>query len=257
MEPYLARIRIFPFKSLPAAERDLVRVLPSGALEGDREFALFDLSGYVINGKRDARVHALRAAYGPPLDAVTVERPGAQFAFHFDDDTAELERWLSAHFSRDVLVRRDRAGGFPDDLEAPGPTIVSTATLETVAGWFAGLAVDAVRERFRANLEIGGVPAFWEDRLYGARGETVTFTIGHVRFGGVNPAQRCVVPSRDPWSGIAIPSFAKIFAERRLAELPPWADRSRFDHGYRLSVNTTPAGAAASGTLRVGDRLRI
>ncbi|HYZ17545.1 MAG TPA: MOSC N-terminal beta barrel domain-containing protein [Candidatus Acidoferrum sp.] len=256
-EPYLARIRIFPFKSLSAAERDHVRVLPSGALESDREFALFDRAESVINGKRTTRVHALRAVYPPALDAVTFERSDARFTFRFDQDTRELERWLSAHFSCDVFVRRDRRGGFPDDTDAPGPTIVSTATLETVAGWFSGLDVDAVRERFRANLEIGGVPAFWEDRLYGAPGETIRIAIGEARFGGVNPCQRCIVPSRDPSSGTPTPSFAKIFAERRLAELPPWADRSRFDHGYRLCVNTAFGGAGEGVSLRLGDRVRI
>src|SRR5215469_10364537 len=34
--------------------------------------------------------------------------------------------------------------------------------------WPAPLSVDDLRLRFRATLEIDGVPAFWEDRLFGA-----------------------------------------------------------------------------------------
>ena len=58
-----------------------------------------------------------------------------------------------------------------------------------------------MRMRFRANLEIGEVPAFWEDRLYGESGTTVRFTVGAVCLEGTNPCQRCVVPTRDPLTG--------------------------------------------------------
>src|SRR5581483_2540325 len=95
--------------------------------------------------------------------------------------------------------------GFPDDLNAPGPTVISTATLRTVASWFPGLTVDDMRLRFRANLEIDGVEPFWEDRLYGEQGESVTIRIGRVTIEGVNPCQRCVVPTRDPSTGHIVP----------------------------------------------------
>lgn len=48
-----------------------------------------------------------------------------------------------------------------------GPSVVSTATVETIASWFDGTRVESPRRRFRANFEISGVPAFWEDRLVG------------------------------------------------------------------------------------------
>ena len=55
---------------------------------------------------------------------------------------------------------------------------------------------------------------------------------------GTNPCQRCVVPTRDSLTGAASSGFATEFARRRAATLPPWADRRRFDHFYRLTVNT-------------------
>jgi len=63
------------------------------------------------------------------------------------------------------------------------------------------MTTDQTRARFRANLEVDGVPPFWEDQLYGQRGTTVRFSIGDFLFDGVNPCQRCVVPARDPITG--------------------------------------------------------
>ena len=184
-------------------------------------------------------------------------RSGA-FAFGFEEDTAPLERWLEPHFGRRVIVRRDAKAGFPDDSTASGPTIVSTATLQTVAAWFPTLGgAAAARDRFRSNIEIGDVPPFWEDRLYGAAAETVAFAIGAVQFDGVNPCARCVVPSRDAETGAVTPAFAKTLAERRAASLPHWANRTRFDHYYRLAVNTRIAPSQAGKTLALADPIFV
>src|SRR5262249_25513767 len=132
----------------------------------------------------------------------------------------------------------DTEAGFPDDTEAPGPTVISTATLQAVASWFPGLDEQVMRLRFRANLEIGGVPAFWEDRLFAEVGSVVPFRVGDVLFEGINPCQRCVVPSRDPYTGGIFPHFQEIFARKRREFLPSWSTPSRFNHFYRLSCNT-------------------
>ena len=65
------------------------------------------------------------------------------------------------------------------------------------------------------------------------------------------------MPSRDTASGEIYPHFAKTFAQRRRETLPTWAPASRFDHYYRLAVNTRAAPAAAPCVLRVGDAVRI
>jgi uncharacterized protein YcbX len=185
---------------------------------------------------------------------------GQSTAFHVDDEREQLERWLSDYFDLETPVRIEEnvAGGFPDDVEAPGPTVISQATLEAVAEWFPGITVDEVRARFRTNLEIGGVEAFFEDRLYAERGEVVEFAFGNAVLGGTNPCQRCIVPTRWSLTGERghDPAFTKTFARRRKESLPPWAEQNRFDHFYRLAVNTcSPRGEIA--TLRVGDPLRI
>jgi uncharacterized protein YcbX len=257
IDPVVARLTIFPFKALTGVDITAAALTPRGSLTGDRQFALFDQTG-VVNAKRDANVHALRVTYDE-----TVSRAGFTstltrdaFSFRFDDEPRALEAWLAHHFGRPIEVRRQPDGGFPDDTAAPGPTVVSTATLAAVAAWFPGLDVQNVRARLRTSIEIGDVPAFWEDRLYGAAGTAKPFRLGGVTLEGTNPCQRCIVPSRDPDTGAPILGFAKRVAEGRLAALPAWADRSRFDHYYRLAVNTRPAPLASAGVIRLGDAVR-
>jgi MOSC domain-containing protein len=167
-----------------------------------------------------------------------------------------LADWFGRYFDTRVTVVENPDGGFPDDTESPGPTVISTATLAEVASWFPDLSVDEARARFRANLEIDGVEPFWEDRLVAEGLGAVRFEIGEVEFLGTNPCARCVVPSRDPRSGAPIREFAKAFARHRQAELPDWAPEGRFDHFYRLAVNTRRADGRPA-TLRVGDEVRI
>jgi hypothetical protein len=209
-----------------------------------------------VNGKVEPRLHGLRVRYDHALRVATITdaASGERAAFELDGDPAELAAWLSRALERPVSVRRDDAGGFPDDEEAPGPTVISTATLEEVASWFPDLDAESMRRRLRANIELDGVPAFWEDRLYGAAGTVVPFHVGEVRFEGTNPCQRCVVPSRDPLTAEVTPAFSKHVAEQRAATLPDWAERSRFNHFYRLAVNTR-VPQAAGRTIRTGDRV--
>jgi uncharacterized protein YcbX len=229
-----------------------------GGLVRDRAFALVDPAGGYVNGKREPRIHRIRARYDDALTVATLfdAASGAQCTFELDSDVAELGPWFTRVLGRPVAVRSDADGGFPDDELAPGPTVVSTATLETVASWFPGLDADAMRRRLRTNIEVGGVPAFWEDHLFGAPG-ACAIRIGSVVLEGTNPCARCVVPSRDPESGEERKAFAKRVAERRAATLPPWSNRARFDHYYRLAVNTRPAPGNVGRTIRVGDEVAL
>jgi uncharacterized protein YcbX len=122
--------------------------------------------------------------------------------------------------------------------------------------WPAPLSVDDLRLRFRATLEINGVPAFWEDQLFGPEEcSSFRFTIGDVHFEGSNPCARCPVPPRDPRTGATLDGFQKRFAQLREATIPPWSPQSRFDHYYRLSTNTRVASSESGKLLRQGDPL--
>jgi len=115
-----------------------------------------------------------------------------------------------------------------------GPSVISTATLRTVADWFDELTVEGVRRRLRANVEVGGVEPFWEDRFVGA--DAPAFEVGGVRFEGVTPCGRCVVPQRDPDTGDPTPGFREQFVRRREETFPDWADADAFDHYYSLML---------------------
>jgi hypothetical protein len=146
--------------------------------------------------------------------------------------------------------------GFPDDTASPGPTVISTATLQTVAGWY-GISLDETRRRFRTNLEIDGVPAFWEDQLFSESGEPVTFQIGDVILQGINPCQRCIVPTRDSQTGEILRGFQTRFVQQRAETLPSGTARSRFNHFYRLAVNTRIPPASSPQALTVGDAVSL
>ena len=256
---HLARITVYPIKSLDGIEVERARLLPYGALEHDRQFALIDQFGFV-NGKRTEAVHRLRASIDLAARTLSLSRADEMGrTVRLDSDRATLVEWLRRYFNLDESLRltENAAGGFPDDTEAPGPTVVSTATLECVASWFPGLTLDEVRRRFRANLEVGGVEPFWEDRLYAEADKVVRFQIADALLEGVNPCQRCVVPTRNSLTGEANLRFAKHFAEHREASLPAWAARSRFDHFYRLAVNTRGATGGQESQIQVGATIRI
>src|SRR5262245_44940425 len=138
----LARITLYPFKSLDPFSVDASIVLASGALEHDRRFALRDRAGAFINGKRDPRIHGIRTKFDiddTVFSEVFIRAMGVSKYFDCFDttkDRAALEAWFTNYFEAPVTIAENRVGGFPDDTEYPGPTVISTATLETVASWF-------------------------------------------------------------------------------------------------------------------------
>ncbi len=257
----LDRVIVYPVKSLdPHRTLERVAVRPDGGLEYDREFAIVDADGDYVNGKNDARVHALRSRFDPKADRLTLRGPdGGPAAFDLDDldDRDDIEAWLSAFFDRTVGLRRADRGGFPDDAVASGPTVIAEATLEAVAGWFDGIDAAEMERRLRPNLVVSGVESFWEDRLYADRDTAVAFRVGDCEFLGSNPCQRCVVPTRDPETGEETRGFRERFVEKRRETLPEWADEAWFDHHFRLMVNTFVPEETAGGTLRVGDEVEI
>jgi uncharacterized protein YcbX len=257
---WVSHIQIHPIKSLDATTLQQAGILSSGALEFDRTWAMFDANGKFVNGKRHAAVHRLRSVIDLADRKLSIcVGPEPMFtdpALSLDDDREQIGRWLSGYFGFPVELRENSGAGFPDDTASPGPTIISVATLAEIARWFS-LPFEQVRRRFRTNIEIDGVPAFWEDRLFGTADAAVRFAIGGAAFEGVNPCQRCVVPLRDPLSGVEDKTFVRRFTELRRQSLPSWSERSRFNHFYRVAINTRPAGDQGGKVIRKGDPVQI
>ena len=253
----LSKILIFPIKSLDPIALDEVEISEGGALKGDREFAMFDKSGKYINAKRYPKIHLIRAKYelGDRLVHLQIQKQQEVFTFHLDLDRTALADWLSEFFEQPVEIRQNAINGFPDDPEAWGATVISEATLTTVRSWYdsSQISLEQIRDRFRTNLEIADTEPFWEDHLFAKAGETVPFKIGDVQFLGTNPCQRCPVPTRDPFTGEVYPEFQKIFSRKREATLPVTTERSRFNHFYRLALNTRIPLTEAGKVLRIGN----
>jgi uncharacterized protein YcbX len=260
--PRLANIRLHPIKSLDPVHVNAARIGPGGGLEFDRAWALYSADGQWVNGKRAAAVHLIRAAYAPDVSSVTLSVPNdwrkiPTKTFSFPRDTEAASKWFSNFFEQSITVRHSPEG-FPDDAVANGPTIVSTATLQAICDLFDGMELDEARRRFRTTLEVEGVPAFWEDQLFGEEERSaVRFRIGEVSFEGSNPCARCPVPPRDPRTGEIIPGFQKTFSDYRRSHIPAWTPEARFDHYYRLATNTRVASTESGKILRVGDPLLL
>jgi hypothetical protein len=255
----LSKILIFPLKSLDPIALNEVEISAGGALKGDREFAMFDKNGKYINAKRNAKIHLIRANYdlGDRLVHLHIQDRDDVATFHLDCDRNLLTNWLSEFFDQPVELRQNINNGFPDDPDAWGATVISEATLATVQSWYKTpeLSLEQMRRRFRTNLEITDTEPFWEDQLFAKSGELVPFKIGDVQFLGTNPCQRCPVPTRDPFSGEVYPEFQKMFTRQREATLPAEIERSRFNHFYRLALNTRIPLTEAGKILKLGDNL--
>ena len=143
-----------------------------------------------------------------------------------------------------------------DIPDISGITILSTASLQEVSTWYSLMNLDETRKRFRATLEIEGVPAFWEDQLFGPEIRSVVrFRIGEVAFEGSYPCIRCSIPARNPHTGADTIGFQKRFAQLRRARLPVWSHGERFEHFYCLATNTRIASTESGKHLNVGDTL--
>jgi uncharacterized protein len=254
---YLGQVVVFPIKSLDGIAVKEARIAKNGSLENDRIYAIVDEAGRFVNGKRTARIHLLRSAYDECLREVCLWQNGESSNERFSlDDSDRLNDWLSDFFGFPVKLIYDPKAGFPDDRTAYGPTIISEASLREVSSWFPELTFENAQRRFRTNLQVGEVPPFWEDCLFGAPGKLMSFQVGEVQFLGHNPCQRCVVPSRDPDNGDSTAKFQKLFMEYRKQTLPKWADVRQFNHYYRLAVNTSIPLSEVGKRVSVGDRIQ-
>ncbi|HLQ76336.1 MAG TPA: MOSC N-terminal beta barrel domain-containing protein [Terriglobia bacterium] len=259
----LAEIRLHPIKSLDPVSVQETRIGPGGGLEFDRVWALYSADGKWVNGKSTAAIHQIRATFAPALRSVSLSAPGPGYdlptrEIAFPSDTTAAAEWFSAFFKQEILVRH-AAEGFPDDQIRNGPMVISTATLMTVCEWFPEIDLEESRRRFRTPLEIDGVPAFWEDRLFRESEEdAMPFRIAEVHFEGTNPCPRCIVPVRDLRNGSDIIGFEKRFSTLRRAQWPDWARTpERIKHFYHLGINTRVAPTEVGKILRVGDAVSI
>lgn len=255
----LERITVYPIKSLEGINLDSAEITPGGSLKYDREFAFMDEDGKFINGKRYGQIHLLRSLYylDETLVEFSIEREGFKTLLHLEKEKPGIEKFFSEFLGKKISFQQNKQNGFPDDSLACGPTVVSLASLQEVAQWFPDISTEELYKRFRPNLLLNNTPAFWEDNLFGKKGEEKLFHIGKIKFFGMNPSARCAVPTKNPKNGETIPFFQKHFSEMRKVTLPDWASLSQFDHYYRFCLNTKIPEAEIGKTLFVGETISL
>ncbi len=210
--PYLSGITIYPVKSLDGLGLSEATVSPSGALMHDRRWRLVDDEGAVVNAKKNTRFHAVRASFhiegiegggdcsknGANVVTLSVDESVPGDLSSLQQETFPLVPgrdgpcgWLSEALKTNVFLQERFEGGFPDDRDAPGPTLISYESLNEVARWF-GWNLEETRRRFRMNFELSMFEdedsddetdsylssvfqreAFWEDFLVSPRYDLV------------------------------------------------------------------------------------
>ncbi|MCF2206208.1 MOSC domain-containing protein [Halobacterium salinarum] len=253
----IAGLYVYPIKGLDSEHRSTATLRTHGQLHHDRTFTLVDSdTGSIVTAKRRPALHAFRTDYEPETGTLTVTDPDGQrasFSLGDDEGLSAAGDWFDSRLAVSVSMRSDPTG-FVDRADM-GPAVVSTATLEAIADWFDSMTVAGARRRLRANIEIEGVPAFWEDRFVGDGAPA--FEVGGVRFEGVTPCNRCVVPSRDPDTGEPLPEFRKTFCANRERTFPEWADGDAFDHEYAAMILARAPDISGGETLAVGDGVAV
>jgi uncharacterized protein len=249
----IASIWIFPIKSLDGIAVQTASIARGGSLIHDRQWAITDYQGKFVNGKKYPQIQQIRAQFDLAASTVKLIAPGQPTSqFQMATDNTALTDWLSNCLGFTTQIVENTEIGFPDDTKSPGPTIISTATLESIASWYPDLEVAEVRRRLRTNIELTGCGVFEEDRLF----DQASFQLGSVKICGINPCQRCVVPTRDSFTGVPDRQFQKIFSQQRSATLPTWEKLSLFNHFYRAAVNTKIPATEAGKVLQTGDILQ-
>ena len=253
--PHIHKITIYPIKSLDGVDVRKAEITEHGSLYLDRAFALVNESGRTANAKKYPSLQKVRAHYDLEALEVTLEVNGRQESFQLVEEKERLSRFFSDYLGEHIHLKSEFRAGFPDDDENSGPTLVSTRTFEELQRWFPDLSLDNLRQRFRANIELGDCPEpFWEDRLFAQPGVNRRFRLGTVEVIGKQPCARCPVPTRDPLSGDARRDFMHQFIAKRRETLPSFAQESQFDHFYRLCVNTIIPPTEAGKEIQLGDQ---
>lgn len=255
---YVASIHIYPVKSLDGISVSQATILASGALKGDRSFAICDDQGEFVSSQRHNGTCFLRFSFNISNNIVGLKIQGTEqeIFFHIDRERARIESWLTSYFGFPIKLVENLITGFSDNIAALGPTIISTETIAEIASWFPRVCVNEMRQHLRANIEIGDVPPFWEDQLFAASDEVVRLQIGKVTFEATHPSQ-CIVSTRNSFREEVYPNFQEVFTAKRNKTMPHSARRSPLSHLSQLNINTRVLDRTSGKIIQIGDEVKI
>ncbi len=257
-KPYISKIRVYPVKSLDPIEVNKAEI-GIHSLRYDREFAMVADDRRYVNAKRTGRVNQLKATYDLPNQRIFLShRDGGEINdFELRENNKALEKYLEDFFNMKLTLYHRTRGELMDIPKASSITIVSEASLQSLHQDFSDHTLEDLRLRFRANIEIGGVDPYWEEKLFGEQGIGFRFLVGNVEMIGVSPRARCNVPPRDPFTGETDKTFVKTMLESRSKSLPTDSLLSNYGSLYHLTVNTFVPESEKGKIITVGDEIEI
>ena len=225
---HLKSIWIYPIKSFNGIEVSASQLRENGSLYFDREFAFRLDSGKLLTAKRNATIHLHPIQYISLEKGFYIPKNGQHYSWA---EKTGISRFFSEALNTPLTLEQEIKQGFPDDLIFDGPTLVSLATLKTVADCFHWSLKECIM-RFRPNLIVDGLRPFEEDELV-----ELKFHLNGHEISFLNPCNRCIVPSRNPINGLPTTDFKtsfQVLRKRRTSE----AVSSDWIHFYKLGINT-------------------
>lgn len=257
-KPKVSKLFIYPLKSLDPIELTETTI-GVHSLKHDRTFAMMGEDGRYVNGKRTGRVNQLKATYDLEngLIHLTPRSKKQVETFELNINNRELNKYLEDFFELKLHLVHSEKGELLDVPFSSSATIISTATYKSLQQDLPKHSLDDLRLRFRANIEIEGVDAFWEEQLINSPTTAVKFTIGNVNMIGITPRDRCNVPPRDPLTGDTDKTFIKSMMASRANSLPSDSKLPLFGNNYHLCVDTYLPPTETGKTIKIGDEIKL
>lgn len=214
--PTISKIRIYPIKSLGFVELEEAEI-GVHSIKNDRLFAMVDTNGRYVNGKRTHLVNLLKTEFdlANGLVKFSDKKNSEKNSFELKEGNQELDNYLSNFFGIKLHLKRNENGKFMDIPMESSVTVVSQASLQYLQKDLQRHDLENMRLRFRSNIELTAVEAFWEDRLYQQPGIGVRFKMGDVEMIGISPRARCNVPPQNPHTGEMDYHFVKNMMKSR------------------------------------------
>lgn len=256
---YISKLRIYPVKSLGYVEIDEVEI-GIHSLKNDRLFAMKDENGRYINGKRTPRVHDLKSEFdlSKGLILLSDKAGGPVFEFELKEENEDLNKYLSDFFELKIELVKNEEGGFQDIPVESSVTIVSEASLQSLQKDIDRHSLENMRSRFRTNVELGGVEAFWEEKLFDKPGVGVRFRMGEVEMFGISPRARCNVPPQNPETGEMDYDFVKSMINSRNSHTETAADLLQYGRStYFLTINVFVQKTEFGKKIKLNDEIEI
>jgi len=255
----ISKLRIYPVKSLGHIELEEAEV-GIHSLKNDRLFAMVDDFGRYVNGKRTNMVNQLQSEYDLPNETIWLsdKNGGEPIAFELRVGNEQLDAYLSDFFDISLHLVQSEQGELMDIPLQSSLTVVSKASLESLQKDIEEYSLENMRLRFRSNVELEGIDAFWEEKLFYKPGFGVRFKMGEVEMIGVSPRARCNVPPQNPETGEMDRAFAKNMMKSRKGTLSDSSNLSDFGNSlYYLTVNVYLPKTELGKQLSFRDEVKI